>query len=63
MNKKLYQRVVNDLRGEERARRGNEKLNLVPERDEIERALKDMKDSSPFSVGGRSTVSVRSGCV
>ena len=44
---------VNDLRGDERARRANGKLNLMPERAEIERAMKDMKDSSPGEDGVR----------
>ena len=38
---------VVDMREDERAKRANDRLNLVPERDEIERAMKDMKDSSP----------------
>ena len=39
---------VDDLRWDERARRPNDELNLVPER-----AMKDMKDSSPGKDGVR----------
>ena len=44
---------VEDLREDERAKSANEKLNAVPEREEIERALKEMKDSSPREDGVR----------
>ena len=44
---------VEDMRGDERAKRANDKLNEMPEREEIERAMKEMKDSSPGEDGVR----------
>ena len=44
---------VDDLRENERARIENDRLNEMPERDEIERAMKEMKDSSPGEDGVR----------
>ena len=37
---------VEDMGGNQRARYANERLNVVPERDEIERAIKNMRESS-----------------
>ena len=37
---------VNDLREDERERNANDELNEIPERDEIERAMEELKDSS-----------------
>ena len=44
---------VEDLRGDGKAKMANEKLNAVPERVEIEMAMKEMKDSSPGEDGVR----------
>ena len=44
---------VEDMRGNERARCANERLNEMPERDEIERAMKEMRESSPGEDGVR----------
>ena len=44
---------VQDMRGSERARCANERLNEMPEREEIECAMKDMKESAPGEDGVR----------
>ncbi|KAI8486755.1 hypothetical protein Bbelb_355030 [Branchiostoma belcheri] len=44
---------VNDLRGTAKAYEANEMLNRVPEREEIEEAMKEMTDSAPGEDGVR----------
>ena len=51
-NPRVVERV-NDLRIDGRARRANEMLNVLPERMEIERAMNEMRDSSPRKDGVR----------
>ena len=44
---------ANDLRGSVEARLGNERMNVVPSRGEIEEAMKEMKESAPGEDGVR----------
>ena len=44
---------VGDLRGNDRAREANERLNEMPESEEIMRAMKEMKESAPGEDGVR----------
>jgi hypothetical protein len=53
---RVIERAVNgatDLRECERAKEANDRLNEVPEREEIVAAMKDMKESAPGEDGVR----------